>query len=362
MENKVNTSQEERWLDPRCTALPMDKGGPFVELNDGSIMTIEGNTALQSKDDGSTWSEPRPIYEGPAPGRPSGGGLLLKTRDGAIVYVYMDMDTYKWSWDNAKREAAEDVRLDVWAIRSLDEGKTWMDRERIFEGYCGALITIIQTRSGHIVVPIQRLIRNPSRHGTCTYVSADNGKTWERSNIIDLGGHGHHDGAMEATLVELQGGRLWMLLRTNWDYFWEAYSDDNGLSWRVIKPTEIDASSAPGYLTRLISGRLALVWNRLYPQGKSDYPRRGGDGNLSQDMAGWHREELSIAFSEDDGKTWTEPVVIARDKGGLSYPYIFERRPGELWVTTWFQGKLRVSLQEADFVGNEAVFKSFPNF
>jgi len=349
MKNEVSASKEERWLDPRCTVLPMDKVGPFVELGDGSLMTIEGNATQQSKDDGRTWSELRTISEEPPPGRPSGGGLLLKTRDGVILYVYMDMGTYKWAWDDAKREAAEDVRLDVWAIQSLDEGKTWVNRQRIFEGYCGALINIIQTKSGHIVAPVQLLMRNPSRHATHTYVSADNGKTWERSNIIDLGGHGHHDGAMEATVVELQDGRLWMLLRTNWDVFWEAYSSDHGHSWRVINPGEIDTSSAPGHLTRLKSGRLVLVWNRLYPQGKSDYQRRGGDGNLSQVQASWHREELSIAFSEDDSKTWTKPVVFARDKGGLSYPYIFERREGELWVTTWFQGKLCVSLQEADF-------------
>ncbi|MBC8234493.1 exo-alpha-sialidase [bacterium] len=351
MESKVSISQEEHWLDPRCTVLPIDKLGPFVELSDGNLMTIEGNATHQSKDDGRTWSEACTISQEPPPGRPSGGGQFLKTHDGVYVYVYMDMETFKWEWDESHSEAAEDVRLDVWAIRSLDEGRTWIDRQRIFEGYCGALINIIQTKSGHIVVPVQRLIRNPSRHGMCTYVSADNGKTWERSNIIDLGGHGHHDGAMEAIVVELQDGRLLMLLRTNWDYFWEAYSSDHGLSWRVIKSGDIDASSAPGYLTRLVSGRLVLVWNRLYPQGKSDYPRRGGDCNLSQDKASWQREELSIAFSEDDGKTWTEPAVFACDKGGLSYPYIFERREGELWITTWFQGKLRVSLREADFVG-----------
>ena len=351
MENKVNASQEERWFDPHCTLLPMDKGGPFVELSDGNLITIEGNAAYRSSDDGKTWSELCSICDEPGPGRPSGSGLLLKTHDGVLVYVYMDMETFKWSWDETQREAAEDVRLDVWAIRSLDEGKTWIDRQMIFEGYCGALITIIQTKSGHIVAPVQRLIRNPCRHGIRPYVSTDNGKTWEGSNVIDLGGHGHHDGAMEPTLVELQDGRLWMLIRTNWDYFWETYSDDHGLSWRVLKPTEIDASSAPGYLTRLTSGRLVFVWNRLYLQGKSDTPRRGGDCNLSQDMASWQREELSIAFSDNDGKNWTEPAVIARDKGGLSYPYIFERSPGEIWVTTWFQGKLRVSLREEDFVG-----------
>lgn len=343
--------QEERWIHPCCKTLPTGRSGTFIALDDGSLMTVEGSAVRQSEDDGRTWSEPHPIYSGPGPGRPSGNRLLLKTHNGAIVYVYMDLESRTWSWDSARRAAAADVRLDVWSIRSLDRGKTWIDRQRIFEGYCGALIDIIQTTSGHIVVPVQRLIDNPSRHGTCTYVSADDGKTWQCSNIIDLGGHGHHDGAMEATLVELEDSRLWMLLRTNWDRFWEAYSTDAGLSWRVIQPSDIDASSAPGYLTRLASGRLALVWNRLYPQERTEYLRRNGDGNLCQAKASWHREELSIAFSENDGATWTEPIVIASDTEGLSYPYLFERRPGELWITTRFQGALGVSLREADLAG-----------
>jgi hypothetical protein len=341
---------QERWMDPRCAVLPTDKLGPFAELSEGRLMVVEENTTRISQDDGRTWSEPSPIYEGPGPGRP-GGGVLQKTHDGVLVYVYMDMETYQWAWDNDRKEPAEDVRLDVWAIRSLDEGRTWVDRQPIFEGYCGALINIVQTRSGHLVVPVQRLLRDPGRHAQCTYVSADNGQTWQRSNVIDLGGHGHHDGVCEGTVVELQDGRLWMLLRTNWDCFWEAYSSDHGLSWRVIQPGPIDTSSAPGYLARLSSGRLALVWNRLYPEGAQDYPRSGGDGNLSDQPASWHREELSLAFSEDDGQTWTPPVVFARDQEGLSYPYLFERRPGELWITTLFQGKLRLRLREADFVG-----------
>ena len=56
-----------------------------------------------------------------------------------------------------------------------------------------------------------------------------------------------------------------------------------------------------------------------------------------------------MAFSEDDGKTWTEPVVIARDLGKRqSYPYVYERRPGELWITT-MQGLVRIGFREADF-------------
>ena len=59
-------------------------------------------------------------------------------------------------------------------------------------------------------------------------------------------------------------------------------------------------------MARLASGRLALVWNRFYPEGVTSYPTRGGNGNLSAVPTSWHREEVSLAFSADDGATWSE--------------------------------------------------------
>ncbi len=342
----------ERWLDPRCEVLPMTKGrqGQIVRLGDGSLLTVEGGNPIFNKaklfgairisrDEGKTWSEPQTIYDGPKPGIPSDASVLLRTRNGVLVLAYLDLSTYKWGWDNAKNEPHDDVRLDVWSIRSLDEGKTWVDRHKIFDGYCGALINMIQTTGGRLVVPVQRLLRGPGRHALCAYVSADDGKTWKHSNIIDLGGVGHHGGAMEGTVAETQDGRLLMLIRTVWGRFWEAYSEDQGLSWRVIQPSPIAACSAPGYLIRLASGRLALVWN----------------------PATNRREELSIAFQRNDGRTWTDPIAIARDKGQqLSYPYVWERRPGELWVMNrWPPDRppLRLGLRETDFAKVPAPLK-----
>jgi hypothetical protein len=66
-------------------------------------------------------------------------------------------------------------------------------------------------------------------------------------------------------------------------------------------------------------------------------------------LSSWHRNELSIAFSEDDGVTWSSPIVIARDKR-LAYPTVFERRPGEVWITTRFSQRLALSFMERDFV------------
>jgi len=43
-------------------------------------------------------------------------------------------------------------------------------------------------------------------------------------------------------------------------------------------------------------------------------------------------------------------LVVARRRGAwLICPQVFERKPGELWLTT-MQGGLRLRLREADFV------------
>ena len=157
------------------------------------------------------------------------------------------------------------------------------------------------------------------KRSACYRGYPEEGTNWQGSNIIDLGGHGHHDGAFEPTFVQRQDGSLSMLIRTNWDRFWEALSYDDGLSWRTIRPGSIEANSSPGYLIRLRSGRLVLAWNRLHAEGAHSFPRRSGQ--LSAAAASWQREELSISFSKDEGLAWSEPTVLACEKDTwIAYP------------------------------------------
>ena len=354
------------WTHPKSRQLATDRDGPFVLLDDGRLMTVEGNEAHYSRDDGRTWSSKGPVFRERDPAMHREWRVLQKTRGGALVLVFMDTKKRKWGWNKQTNEPDPGVFNEVWSVRSLDQGETWVDAQLLSRDYCGALVDILETRSGRVVVPVMKLLRGPARHSFVTFFSDDAGRTWSQSNLIDLGGHGHHDGAIEPTLVELRDGRLWTLIRTNWDRFWEAFSQDEGRSWRVIRPSGIDASSAPGHLIRLSSGRLVLAWNRLHPEGMTlqEWDRRPGARRglpYSRIPGSWQREELSIAFSEDDGKTWTRPQVVARQPGGwLSYPYLFERRPGEIWLTTHYAGVrtggkreiiagVRLRLMESDF-------------
>ncbi|MHB0935001.1 MAG: sialidase family protein [Armatimonadota bacterium] len=369
------------YVDPRCRVVKMDtlgqftkpdgkteielkyeatgeadKIGQFARLGDGSLLTVGDNETFISRDDGATWSAPRRMCPGTAKSRPTAGGILSRTRRGHLVYAYLDTSTFRWSWDEARREAADDARLDVWVIRSEDDGRTWQDKQRVFAGYCGALRDMIETADGNLVLPVTRLLRNPSRHGIGVYVSSDDGNNWVPSaDIIDLGGHGHHDGACEPTIVQLRDGRLWMLIRTTLGQFWSAFSSDGGRAWPILRPSAIEASSAPAAMIRLVSGRLVLAWNRLCSTQRKHYPRFGGDGQIALRPFSGHRQELSISFSEDDGATWSAPQVIIRKQDyGIAYPYLFELEPGRIWLSTQYCYKMALTFSELDFVGHTA--------
>ncbi|NOX54250.1 MAG: exo-alpha-sialidase [Planctomycetes bacterium] len=343
------------WVHSRCTQLEITSNGPFAVMPDGTLLTVTSEGLRASADDGKTWSAAQPICPGLKGSEPS-AYRLVRTRDGTLVLVFLDFTQFKFSWDDERGEPRDDCRLEVWAIRSTDGGKTWTDKQRLLDGYNANFFGFIETSSGRLVVTLEHLMRDPGRWVACSFWSDDAGQSWQRSNFIDLGGHGHHDGATEPTVAELRDGQLLMFIRTNLDRFWQAVSTDGGRYWRIIGPSPIDASSSPGQLLRLQSGRLVLVWNRLDPEGRR-YPR-SRPGPASEVACSWHREELSIAYS-DDGRTWSKPVVIARQPGGqLSYPYVFERRPGELWIIAGFAFRkswkerfsLRLKLNEQDLV------------
>jgi len=340
---EISLGKKTLLLHPQCEPLPFDHLGPFASRSDGAVLAADDNRVWISKDNGKTW-EPCTLFADPNRFQCRPERALLRTRDGTLVLAFLNAKEMQLRWDQKKGGPQPDCRCPVYVTRSHDDGETWEEPRKLQDGWCGALRTMIQLRSGRLVLGCQLAVRDPGRHVSFTYVSDDEGKTWKKSNVVDLGeygGYGDHGGGIEPTLAQLKDGRLWMLLRTYRGCFTEAFSADEGLTWTDIQPGKIKASGSPGQLARLHSGRLLLLWNRYIDEAKKT----------------GRREQLSMAFSEDDGKTWTEPVVVAYDPmqpGGkepdhrLAYPYVYERFPGELWITT-MQGPLRIQLHEDDF-------------
>jgi len=347
------------WLNPLCQTLELPYNGPFEQLDDGTLLVIDRNVLRKSTDGGSTWEdvsgEITPGLDINYGGHP---GQFLQTRNGTVVVAYLDFTNYVFSWNDEKAAPNPECRLELWAIRSTDGGKTWTDKQQLLPGYNADFMGFIQLESGRLVATVEHLDPDLCRWVVMSFFSDDEGKSWQHGNVIDLGGHGHHDGAVEPCVAPLSDGRLLMFIRTGLGQFWYAYSEDGGKYWRTIKPSGIDASSAPGWVERLKSGRLVFVWNRSKLEG-AEKTTSFWSGQAHEVPAPGHREELSIAFSEDDGQTWTAPVVLMRvPNGQLAYPYVLERTPGELWVMTRYTflegGKpappVKVRILEKDFV------------
>ena len=303
-----------------------------------------------SADGGATWEATAPFGDDESVYATDSGAFIC-TAEGTLVAAFSNRAEKASSEWSPELPDASAWRLPTYAARSLDGGKTWQDVQKLHDEWTGANRDMIQMRDGRIVFTSMKLLGRPGRHSVLTYCSDDEGATWAASNVIDLGGNGHHGGVTEATVIELTDGRLLKYIRTNWGQLWRAVSLDGGLSWRPLGPAGIDSSSTPAFLERLQSGRICLVWNRQFPEGKDTWPFQGGDGVWSATPASNFRKELSISFSEDECETWSPPTVIARrEEREVCYPYVFEVEPGVLWITAHRFG-LRMRLNEADFAG-----------
>jgi sialidase-1 len=331
-------------LHPLAVPLPFRHQGPFVTAGDGGVLCVDAQHALHSNDEGQTWTE-MPIFRGDAEKKyaVSDERALLRTRGGVVIAAWMNTNELKsppgWNW-GAPNVDWRDFVLPTYVCRSLDDGKTWEEPVFLNKPWCGCIHSLIEIQGGRIVLIGQEII--PAwRHATVVFVSDDQGRTWQRSNVLDIGqGRHDHAGSCEGTVVERQDGSLYQLLRTETGWLYEALSRDGGLHWEDFRQSQLRSVTCCAQLARLADGRVALLWN--HPP--RHLPNSGGS-----------REELSIAFSSDECGTWSPPHVVAANYGSggrVSYPYLYERRPGELWITT-MQGDLRMKINLADIERGE---------
>jgi len=328
-------------LHPKASALPFTHQGPFVTTADDGVFCIDLKNALRSNDEVRTWTS-IPLFADPAKFAVSNERALLRTREGVILSAWMNGAERQapkiWHWGE-KDVQWTDFILPTYTSRSTDDGKTWEKPVKLSDPWCGCIHSLIQMKSGRIVLVGQEIIPQ-WRHATVMWASDDLGKTWQRGDMLDYGFGTHdHAGSIEGSVIERKDGSLYLLLRTESGFLWEAISRD-GLKWDGLKQTTIKSVTCCPQMARLADGRIALLWNAP--------PRHDPSSGSS-------RSELSLAFSEDETASWSKPVIVAANYapgGRVSYPYLYERKPGELWITT-MQGGLRMKINTADLGAGE---------
>ncbi len=237
-----------------------------------------------SNDGGRTWGGDRVIV-------PNEGGIttfstsLLRLRNGEILMSYCVKD--------------QPEECSIYFRKSNDECRTWGPRVKfeLGDGYAGYTAMnnnrLIQLADGRILGAAWDGYFKGLVIVGFAVISDDDGVTWRKSgNDVDIRvlDPSNRNGAQEPNVVELNDGRIMMLIRNDLGCIARAYSTDQGETWG--KPElvrELEAPLAPSSIARLPqTGDLLLIWNN----------------NRAA------RRPLNSAISTDEGETWRNIRVV----------------------------------------------------
>ena len=252
---------------------------------------------MVSRDQGMTWVERGALL--PNDGKISNlGPSLLRLRAGRVALVYMRNNDF------------DDLKI---YFRTGDESLTnWSEPTCVTPepGYhCSTGTRLIQLRSGRLLYPVAYIARefHDGADRVGSYVghvwrSDDEGKTWARNAtaVTCPTPAGMQRGAMEPCVVELNDGRIMMLMRTQLGFLYQSFSADEGETWSCAEPSALESPESCPFVTRIPStGDLLAIWN--HARYDRHHPMYG------------IRRPLSVAISRDEGQTWSNSVPLETD-------------------------------------------------
>ena len=166
-------------------------------------------------------------------------------------------------------------------------------------------------------------------------VSKNEGKTWKVRGAVNVPKEVRNFD--EHMFIEKKDGSLWMLVRTTYG-IGESISKNFGKTWSPLKPSNIQHPAARFFIRRLNSGNLLLV-----KHGPTDMRIK--------------RSHLMAFLSKDDGKTWTNGLLLD-ERNGVSYPDGQQTADGSIYIIydysrTKDQKILMTSFNENDILSSD---------
>ncbi len=258
-------------------------------------------SSMISQDRGRTWSDRR-VMQPNEWKRNVKHPNLVRLSDSEILFSYVGWDS------NSQRN--------VFMRRSQDNGQSWGEQVQISEPgwYCNNADRAIRLSTGRVLLPAHGPFsanyiggqpyrgRNSKLHSFVFY-SDDGFRTWRRSSdSMTAVGRGCH----EPTIVELNGGRLFCLMRNTNQVQYFSISEDGGDRWTEPAPTVLSSPESPALVKRIPStGDILVLWNNV--ASKSNWPRT----------------PLCSAISTDEGQTWRHVNDIDnRPERDAAYPSV----------------------------------------
>jgi len=291
---------------------PRNSEGDFITLKDGRILFIYSHytgtstsdhapaylAGRYSMNEGKTWTKEDELIVEREGEMNVMSVSLLRLNNGNIALFYLKK--------NSVTDCIPMVRF------SKDEAHTWSDPMPCITDKAGYFVLnnnrVIQLKSGRILMALNLYNVPKGSHlnkgSLWSYYSDDNGRSWKSGTEVS---NPEKVLTQEPGIVELNGGNILMLIRSDIGVQCISYSKDKGVTWSPVERSNIKSPVSPASIERIPStGDLLLVWNN-------------NDGEDSAIKG--KRTPLTIAISKDEGRTWERKKNIEDDADGW-YCYI----------------------------------------
>ena len=292
---------------------PQSHGSTIVEVSDGSLLAAWYAGSREKGDDvviltsrwdigDGSWSSPKIAAD--TPGKPEGNPVLFQPSPETTMLFYQ---TIHGGGEGRTTLTTGWTTCDIKVKKSLDGGETWGPDIPVREEWGYVIRTKPILADGRILLPAH----DERKWASLVLIGNLDGSAWTESGLTDTG-EGFQRGNIEPALVELEDGRIMMYMRSGTrTCIWSSVSRDRGSTWSHPERTPLPNPDSALDLLRLEGGRTLLAYN-----------------NSSQG-----RSPLTLAFSEDECRSWTPARDLETGPGGFSYPAMVQDRDGRIHVT-----------------------------
>lgn len=295
------------------------------------------------------------------------------TRSEQNPVLFSSPDGRLWLLYTAQKSGNQDTAV-VRCRISSDNGYTWSLVQTLFDTP-GTFIRqpVVVLDNGEWLIPVFYCKTTSGskwvgeQDTSAVKISADQGRTWIEYQVPNS------TGCVHMNVEKVADGSLLALFRSRWaDNIYMSRSHDNGRNWTDPVPTKLPNNNSSIQFTVLDSGKLALVFNNinaancskrrtsLYDEIEDEcepMPQQAEPASLDSRSNGktafWGapRAPMTIAISEDNGKTW--PYIRNLEVGDgycltnnskeklnreYSYPSIKQTHDGKIHITfTYFR-------------------------
>jgi predicted neuraminidase len=248
--------------------------------------------------------------------------------------LFMAPDGVLWIFHTTQRGGHDQTKDIVYGLSSTDQGHTWSAPITVFPQLG------LYTRQPLVVFHDQWLFpvyhsaggsitSNAQNDHSYVEVSADAGKTWKECDVQGSGGF------VQMNILNISDSQLVAFYRSRYaDWIYKSESSD-GCSWSAPVATPLPNNNASIQATRLKNGHLAMIFNNTQAEFKPEHAETAS------------RRILSVALSEDDGKTWpwirdlendsVPPAILPLEDPEYSYPSIIQSADGMIQTAFTFR-------------------------